>query len=120
VRILVADDNRDAADSLAMLLEIRGHDARATYDGGEAVTVAADWVPDAAILDIRMPVLDGWAVAKALRERRPGMVLIALSGQVHPATIDRYPGLFDAVYIKGRSDDLFHRLDTLLSGAEPH
>lgn len=66
-RVLIADDNRDAADSLAALLALAGHEMRVAYDGAAALSVARDFHPELALLDIDMPGLDGYAVAKALR-----------------------------------------------------
>ena len=66
-RVLLADDNRDAADSLAALLALAGHEMRVAYDGAAALSVARDFHPELALLDIDMPGLDGYAVAKALR-----------------------------------------------------
>ena len=82
MRILVADDNPDALESLAQLLEMSGHEVRTASDGGEAVDVASSWSPDVAILDLRMPVLDGHAAAAAIRARIPGIVLAAWSGHL--------------------------------------
>ena len=81
-RILVADDNQDAADSLAMLLEMAGHDVRVTHDGRSALSVAQSFRPDAALLDIGMPQFDGYQVAQALRRESWGakIKLIALTG----------------------------------------
>ena len=81
-RILVADDNKDAADSLALLLEMAGHEVRVAHDGRAALSLAHTFRPDAALLDIGMPQLDGYAVAKALRQESWGerMYLMALTG----------------------------------------
>jgi signal transduction histidine kinase/ActR/RegA family two-component response regulator len=81
-RVLVADDNRDAADSLAMILEMAGHDVRVVHDGLSAVSVAHSFRPDAALLDIGMPQLNGYEVARALRKEPwgAGITLIALTG----------------------------------------
>ena len=81
-RVLVADDNRDAADSLAMLLEMAGHDVRVVHDGLSAVSVAHSFRPDTALLDIGMPQLNGYEVARALRKEPwgAGITLIALTG----------------------------------------
>ncbi len=81
-RILVADDNRDSAETLQMLLSIDGHDVRLAYDGDQAVEVAGDFAPDLIFVDIGMPKRNGYEVAQFLRERYPGrhMRLIALSG----------------------------------------
>jgi CheY-like chemotaxis protein len=81
-RILVADDNQDAADSLAMILEMGGHDVRVVHDGRSALTIAQTFRPDTALLDIGMPQLNGYQVAQALRKETwgAGIILIALTG----------------------------------------
>jgi PAS domain S-box-containing protein len=81
-RVLVADDNRDAADTLGMLLELLGHEARIVYDGAAALREAGTYCPDVAFLDIGMPELDGYEVARRLRAQpaNRGMVLVALTG----------------------------------------
>jgi CheY-like chemotaxis protein len=81
-RILVADDNKDAADSLAMLLELAGHEVRVAHNGRAALALAQAFRPDTALLDIGMPDLSGYEVAQELR-REPwgtGIHLIALTG----------------------------------------
>jgi CheY-like chemotaxis protein len=81
-RILIADDSRDNADSLAMLLRTMGHDVRTAYDGEEAVQTASSWRPDAALLDIGMPKVNGYDAARRIREQPwgQGMLLIAVTG----------------------------------------
>ena len=81
-RILVADDNQDAADSLAMILEMSGHDVRVARDGRAALSLAQTFRPDTALLDIGMPQLNGYEVARALRQEPWGtrITLIALTG----------------------------------------
>jgi CheY-like chemotaxis protein len=81
-RILVADDNQDAADSLAMILEMDGHDVRVAHDGRAALSVAQTFRPDIVLLDIGMPRLNGYEVAQALRQEPWGadIRLIALTG----------------------------------------
>lgn len=81
-RILVADDNADAMESLALLLELAGHEVRKASDGLEAVKVATAWQPDLALLDIGMPGLDGYEVARHIRAQPWGkrMMVVALSG----------------------------------------
>jgi len=82
LRILVADDNTDAATSLAELLTARGHDVRIAHDGAQALSAARDFEPDLAFLDIGMPKVHGYEVARRLREepatRRT--LLVALTG----------------------------------------
>jgi PAS domain S-box-containing protein len=81
-RVLIADDNRDAADSLAMLLEMDGHEVRVAHGGRAALALAQAFRPDVALLDIGMPDLSGYEVAETLR-REPwgaGIHLVALTG----------------------------------------
>jgi CheY-like chemotaxis protein len=81
-RVLIADDNQDAAESLAMLIESMGHETRVVFDGAAAVQVAGDFRPELLILDIGMPKLNGYEVARRLGDtpwaRRS--LLIALTG----------------------------------------
>jgi PAS domain S-box-containing protein len=81
-RVLVADDNKDAADALAMLLELGGHEVRVAHGGRDALSLAQTFRPDVALLDIGMPELNGYEVAKELRREPWGsrMCLIALTG----------------------------------------
>ena len=76
------DDNRDGADSLAMLLRIMGNDIRTAYDGQEAVDVAEEFRPDVVLLDIGLPKLNGYEACRRIREQPWGkdVVLIALTG----------------------------------------
>jgi PAS domain S-box-containing protein len=82
LRVLVADDNRDAADSLALLLSLDGHTVRIARDGREALLLAESQRPEVALLDIGMPGLDGYELARRLRAdpRHAGVRLIALTG----------------------------------------
>ncbi len=82
LRILVADDNVDAADTLAQLLRAKGHDVRVAHDGRAAVDIAADFRPELAFLDIGMPGMDGYQVARTLRASAAtgGARLVALTG----------------------------------------
>jgi two-component system CheB/CheR fusion protein len=81
-RVLVVDDNIDSAESLAMLLEIAGHEVRAAHDGGGAVEVARDFQPRFVLLDIGLPGMDGFEVARRLRQESEmrQAVLVALTG----------------------------------------
>ena len=82
LRVLVADDNRDAADSLAELLHIAGCEVAVCYDGGSVLALAEQFHPDVCILDLWMPGADGWEAAQRLREWAGGqlLLLIALTG----------------------------------------
>jgi PAS domain S-box-containing protein len=81
-RLLVADDNHDAADSLALLLDTCGAEVRVAYGGREALAMLETWVPDAAVIDLGMPDVDGCQVAKRIRAdaRLARVRLIALTG----------------------------------------
>ena len=81
-RVLVVDDNVDAAQTLEMLLEFSGYEVRMVHDGLSAVEAALAWRPDAVLLDIGLPGLSGYGVAKRIRLEASleGMVLIALTG----------------------------------------
>lgn len=81
-RILVVDDNKDAADSLAMALALMGHEVHKAYDGAGALETAHDFMPQVAILDIGLPDIDGHELARRLREQQvtASALLIALTG----------------------------------------
>jgi signal transduction histidine kinase len=90
-RILVVDDNVDAALTLAELLGLDGHDAHVAHDGPSAVESARRLCPDVAILDIGLPGFSGLEVARRLREEPSlaGLFLVALSGWVQPEDLVR-------------------------------
>lgn len=80
LRVLVVDDNHDAADSTAELLAICGANVSVRYDGETALDAVCDSVPDAVILDLTMPGLDGCDVARSIRQMAgPGVLLVALT-----------------------------------------
>lgn len=81
-RILVVDDNRDAAVSLAMMLKLMGNETKTAHDGLEALDAAAADRPDVILLDIGMPKLNGYDTARTIRQQTwaKGIVLVALTG----------------------------------------
>lgn len=81
-RILVVDDNVDAAESLALLLRLQGQEVRVAFDGPGALTTARDFSPQAVFLDLGMPGMDGYEVARRMRQElgNPAPVLVALTG----------------------------------------
>jgi CheY-like chemotaxis protein len=81
-RVLIADDNHDSAESLAMLLRIEGHEVVVAHDGPEALAAVAQFNPEFALLDIGMPRLNGYEVAQRIREAEPAspVMLIAVTG----------------------------------------
>jgi CheY-like chemotaxis protein len=82
LRVLVVDDNRDAATTLTMLLKMVGNQVRIAHDGEEAVLAAGEFQPDVVLLDIGMPKLNGYDAARRIRSHGWGkdMILIALTG----------------------------------------
>jgi CheY-like chemotaxis protein len=83
LRILIVDDNRDCADSLAIVVRLWGHRPLVAYTGQAAVELATAQPPDVAILDLRMPLMSGYELARRLRDD-PGLhdpVLVALTGE---------------------------------------
>jgi signal transduction histidine kinase len=82
LRVLVVDDNQDSADSMALLLQLRGHQVRTAYDGLEAVTVAESFSPSLVLLDIGLPKLNGYEAARRIRQQPGGgdVKLIAVTG----------------------------------------
>jgi PAS domain S-box-containing protein len=82
LRVLVADDNRDHADSCAMLLEMAGHEVRTAYSGRDALSIGAEFAPQLVLLDIGMPGMDGYAAARQSRAAGwgAGAKLVAVTG----------------------------------------
>jgi CheY-like chemotaxis protein len=89
-RVLVADDARDAADSLSLVLRVAGHDAFAAYDGAAALRLARDRQPDVIVLDLGMPELDGSEVCREIRSESWGRsaLVVALTGSCDAADSD--------------------------------
>jgi CheY-like chemotaxis protein len=81
-RVLIVDDNEDAATSLAMFLELMAHEVRCAFSGREALRVGPEQKPDVILLDIGLPELDGYEVAHRIRQQPWGkdVTLIALTG----------------------------------------
>src|SRR5690242_973874 len=67
MRLLIADDNHDSADSLAMLMRSEGYEVQVAYDGRQTIEAASAFEPDVFILDLTMPALDGFETARRLR-----------------------------------------------------
>src|SRR5262245_28549540 len=81
LRILVADDNKDTADSLQRVLQLYGYDVRVAYDGASALRVGASFRPEVAVLDIGMPGANGYEVAREIRKQQGARIkLVALTG----------------------------------------
>jgi CheY-like chemotaxis protein len=116
-RILVVDDNRDAADALARCIEAFGCEARAVYSGEEAIRETGRFEPDMVFLDINMPGLDGYETASRLRQQRDHVHLIVVAvtglasdGDKHQA----YASGFDLHVTKPMSPQKLRELIALL------
>lgn len=80
-RLLVVDDNRDSAESLALLLEMYGHEVQMAFEGLAALEMARTFRPEVVLLDIGLPGMDGYEVARRLRAGQEShLVLVALTG----------------------------------------
>jgi signal transduction histidine kinase len=81
-RILVVDDNRDAAETLAMMLRLEGNEVSTAFDGESAIAATAEFNPEVVLMDIGMPKVDGYQAARAIRRDRSAkqVILIALTG----------------------------------------
>jgi CheY-like chemotaxis protein len=113
-RILVVDDWPDCADSLAALLDLMGYDTKCAYGGRQAVEVARRFEPDTIIMDINMPVMNGFKAARLIRENLndPQLVLVALTTTEESAKSEPFAD-FDA-HLQKPCD--YKRLDDLLQG----
>jgi len=86
VRVLVVDDNQDSAETLALLLTLEGHTVATAFDGATALAEAARFQPQLVLLDIGMPGMNGYEVARELRAREAtkSTVIVALTGYGQP------------------------------------
>lgn len=82
LRILLVDDNVDSSEPLSLLLQSKGHDTRVAVEGREAISLAETFEPDCVVLDLGMPGMDGFEIARTLRRQPEGarLVLVALTG----------------------------------------
>jgi CheY-like chemotaxis protein len=100
-RVLVVDDNIDAATSLAAFLQLDGHQAEAVYSATGALDAIVTFGPDVVLLDIGLPEMDGYEVAKRIRAGGSGVRLVALTGYGQAEDIERtHAAGFDAHLVK--------------------
>lgn len=113
LRILLVDDNRDAAMMLDMMLRTTGNEIRAVHDGSQAVETAAKFRPDVVLMDIGLPKLNGYEVARSIRQQPwgAGMFLVALTGwgQEEDKQRAREAG-FDRHFVKPVEPEALHQL----------
>jgi len=89
LRVLVVDDNRGAAEVLAMFFELDGRIAKVAVDGEEAIEEVAAFDPHLVIMDLGMPRMDGYEAARRIREHNPRVVLVALTGSDSEEAVKR-------------------------------
>jgi CheY-like chemotaxis protein len=111
-RVLVADDNRDSAEMLSVMLGLKGHEVQTAADGVEALAAAESFAADIAFLDIGMPRMDGYEAARQLRSRfGHDIVLVALTGWGRDEDKRRSRGAgFDHHLTKPPEPDVLDRL----------
>ena len=81
-RVLVVDDNADAATSLSLMLEVMGHETRTAHDGRDAVTMAEQFHPDVILMDLGMPTMNGYDACRQIREQpwAANVLMVACTG----------------------------------------
>jgi CheY-like chemotaxis protein len=101
-QVLIVEDNPDGADSLAMFLRLSGFDVRVAYSGEEGITAAIAHPPDAVLCDINMPGVDGFAVARRLREElpEPPLLVAVTARQEHELLGPAGQAGFDHYFVK--------------------
>jgi CheY-like chemotaxis protein len=111
-RVLVVDDNRDARETLRTVLSMNGHTVTDAGDGASAIRLAVEWAPDVALIDIGLPEMDGYEVARRIRARVGTLVrLVALTGYSDAETRRRVTEAgFQAHLVKPAAPDEIERL----------
>jgi CheY-like chemotaxis protein len=87
--VLIVDDNEDAADLLGEILTVRGYDVRVAHRSADALTIVASFAPDIAMLDLGLPVMDGFELARRIHDLHPHAKLIAVTGYGQPDDRER-------------------------------
>jgi CheY-like chemotaxis protein len=111
VRLLVVDDNEDALELLSAILTARGHVVNTAFDGPSALRVAIDFPPQVALLNIGLPIMDGYELGRRLRDAHRAVRIVALTGygQASARARSREAG-FDAHLVKPVEVDELDRL----------
>jgi PAS domain S-box-containing protein len=120
LRVLVVDDNVDAADSLVLLLRASGHAVEQAHDGTRAIEVARHWEPDVVLLDIGLPEVSGYDVARAIKASRADTHLVALTGYGQQADRQRTAAAgFDDHLVKPATAHALQRIFETVGGHRP-
>ena len=126
LRFLIADDNKDAAETLGALLSHECHEVRLARDGLQAVELARSWEPDVVVLDLQMPAMSGFVAAEVIRREAHVLVLAALTGLSGRAVQEQAEQAgFDLFFSKGvafgdLAQALVHLAEERLDGAREH
>jgi two-component system, sensor histidine kinase len=116
-RVLVVEDNEDAREMLRNLLHILGHEVHEACDGASGIEEARRVRPDAALIDIGLPGIDGYEVARRIRAEVPGARLVAVTGYGQPEDRERALAAgFDVHLVKPVDLDQLQRLLTARAG----
>jgi DNA-binding NtrC family response regulator len=110
LKILVVDDEPDLVTSLSRVLELRGFEVKAARDGKEAIAKNLEWEPDAVIMDVRMPRLNGIAAYLEMQRTRPGVLVILMTG-FSDALDEANESIFEAAARNGRVEVMMKPLD---------
>lgn len=122
-RVLVVDDNRDAATSVSVLFDLAGFEVRTCFDGASALDAVEDFTPDACVLDITLPGMNGYELARRLRTRFPDQPLVfaTLTAQGDHSHLERAADAgFDLHFTKPASpQDVIEQLTDALRETPP-
>jgi DNA-binding response OmpR family regulator len=120
VRVLVVDDNRDSAESLSLLVQLAANDVSVAYDGEQALKMADELEPDVVLLDIGLPKMNGYDVAREIRRQRwaSGTQLVAITGwgQAEDKSLSRQAGIDHHLVKPVDPDALFGLIDKRKTG----
>src|SRR5262249_30054541 len=113
LRVMVVDDNRDAAELLGEALRCAGHEIAVAHDGPEALSALESFDAEVALIDIGLPVMDGYELAGRMRLRSPTLQLIALTGygQEHDQVRSREAGCMAHFVKPANLDDLLQTIE---------
>ena len=118
-KILVVEDDRNISDLIRMYLEKEGFDVRAAYDGGAAVETYREWHPDLVLLDIMLPVMDGWAVCAKIRETdKTPIIMLTAKSEVFDRVTGLEMGADDYIVKPFEMKELIARINAVLRRTE--